>query len=381
MINVKRLAPALCSFVLATAPKPVLAQKPVENVPIAAQKWYDRVQVSGDFRLRYQWEKAEADDSARNRERFRARVGFTADVSETTTFGFRLATGGADPRSNNQTMTSAFDSPEIRIIQAYGNFHPFSWLELQGGKFATPAWTSSDGFWDHDLNPEGASISLNSPTAKNYHGFPFFFNLGTYVLNEIKDKPDPWLAVPQAGFNFQLDDRKSYFRLAGAYYDFHNIEGNFLDYSGLTNTRVEVKGAKEGETIKVYAHDYDYLLFNGELSVNSVDDVNILLWGEYIHNLSTTTNRTAYIVGTGFGFGPLFNLNFAYRFIRRDALLDLFPDSDFQGGKTNARGYELLLKSQVHKNVGLAFDFYHSNLIEGKSNPLNLAQFDVNLKF
>ncbi|MFA5034634.1 MAG: putative porin [Candidatus Margulisiibacteriota bacterium] len=371
MINVKRLAPALVSFALATAPKPVLAQKSVEK----------RVQVNGDFRLRYQWEKARDDDSARGRERFRARVGFTADVSEAMTFGLRLATGGADPRSNNQTMTSAFDSPEIRLTQAYGNFHPFSWLEMQGGKFTAPAWTSSDGFWDHDLNPEGVAFNLNSPTAKKYRGFPLFFNLGAYVLNEIKDKPDPWLAVPQAGLNFQLDDRKSYVRFAAAYYNFHNLKGTFLDYSSLTNSRTEIPGAKEGETIKAYANNGDYFLFNGEASVNSLDDVNIRLWGEYLHNVSTSTHRSAYIVGTGFGFSPLFNFSFAYRLIRQDALLDLFPDSDFNGGKTNVRGYELIVNSQVHKNISLGFDFYHSNLIEGKSNPLNLAQFDVNLKF
>ena len=71
------------------------------------KNWTDRLSLKGDVRLRYEGidEKGE---SNRDRMRIRARIGLDAEIQENMKFVFRLATGGENPVSTNQTLDGSF---------------------------------------------------------------------------------------------------------------------------------------------------------------------------------------------------------------------------------------------------------------------------------
>ncbi len=112
--------------------------------------WVQKIKVSGDLRNRYQWEQkknaAGTEYSKGNRDRVRFRLGVDAEVNDKVTVGAGLATGSDDPRSTNQTLYDAFQTPDIRLDYAYGEYKPYAWSSVVMGKFKRKAylWEPSD---------------------------------------------------------------------------------------------------------------------------------------------------------------------------------------------------------------------------------------------
>ena len=70
-------------------------------------KWYDKLDLNGSLRLRYEafdWDD-HYDDGRRDRFRYRFRIGVHADVSDNVMVGFQLANANpTNPISDNQTF-------------------------------------------------------------------------------------------------------------------------------------------------------------------------------------------------------------------------------------------------------------------------------------
>ena len=69
------------------------------------------------------------------------------------------------------------------------------------------------------------------------------------------------------------------------------------------------------------------------------------------------------------------------RRIEKDAWLDIFPDSDFYRGTTNALGHEGIFTFGLTKNVNLSLDYYNTRRVRGTENTEHLFQADLNLRF
>ncbi len=100
-------------------------------------------------------------------------------------------------------------------------------------------------------------------------------------------------------------------------------------------------------------------------------------------------NNVGWIAGLRFGhyvkkFGD-WQLRYNYRHLERDAWLDFLPDSDFYGGKTNAKGHNARLNFGLAKNVLFGLEYYYSEKIDyspgATSEPENVLQVDLYLKF
>jgi hypothetical protein len=81
------------------------------------------------------------------------------------------------------------------------------------------------------------------------------------------------------------------------------------------------------------------------------------VFGEYINNLDPSEKKTGWIAGLKIGNEKVSGKNqwqlvYDYRFIEKDAFLDIFPDSDFYGGKTNAKGNHLSFNYTVSQEFG-----------------------------
>lgn len=152
----------ILSFTMLAAGAEVVAQDSTATPsdPKQEPKWYDRLDFSGDLRLRYDgisWEN-HYDNGRRDRFRFRLRFGVESDVLDNLTVGFELRSGNPNnPISDNQSFDDGFNKFQISIAQAYVDWRPAKPLSIIAGKFSPEKlWTVSDMQYDDDVVTEGA---------------------------------------------------------------------------------------------------------------------------------------------------------------------------------------------------------------------------------
>jgi len=273
-------------------------------------------------------------------------------------------------------MGNSFESPDIRLDMAYATYRPTSWLTLTGGKFKNPLWTPSDLLWDGDIRPEGASaVMQGSPTA----GLDLFMNANYWILDEYKSSSqDPAMIVLQPGYKVALG-KSMYLKQSFNYYNFINEQGTTFDYSSETNSL-----DADGNLL----YEYDSIGTSAELGIkNPFDGVQLLaLFGEYMENLDPSDDNQGWLVGAKIGHKKVKKLHdwqfkVTWRELERDAWLDIFPNSDAYGGKTDVEGLQTGFKYGLMKNVYAAVSYYKMARITGESNDEDLFQVDLNFKF
>ncbi|MCD6352983.1 MAG: putative porin [Proteobacteria bacterium] len=335
-------------------------------------KWVQNTKFKGDLRLRYQWQDRE-EKKARHRGRVRFRFGAETKVLNDLKVGFRLASGGTDPRSTNQTFQDSFSSKGINLDMAYAQWEPTGWFSLIGGKFKNPLWRPSDLIWDGDINPEGGAAHFNYKASKQ---LGLFANAGFFILDEVKSSgDDPLLWIIQPGFNWKIND-KATLKAALSYYGFSNVEGHELDHSEDTNTRAASGGLK---------YDFDSIVLSAELGTKPGFINYAGIFGDYVNNTDPSDDDSAWLIGLKFGDKKVkkkgqWQAKYSYRRVERDSILDTFPDSDFFSGKTNVKGHEGAIECGLAKNVSLGLDYYHTEELHGNIEE-DLLQFDWKVKF
>jgi hypothetical protein len=165
--------------------------------------WYDRMEIRGDLRLRYEGFSQEGLDDSNRRDRFRLRLrsGVYAGVTDWMTVGFQLRSGDRrDPVSDNQTTEGGFSLKEFAISEAFAAFDATDWLDLTIGKFdAKKKWHVSDMQWDDDVTPEGFMEQL---------GFGAFdASIYQYLLEEEKKGDDAYMLGGQLRGTIAVGDR------------------------------------------------------------------------------------------------------------------------------------------------------------------------------
>lgn len=233
------------------------------GVPSGLPEWVDRIQLSGDLRVRYQSDQFGEDNAPalgyvnsgfgsqvtrtgdfaqlvsnttddRERLRLRARLGLLARVSDEVSAGVRLATGSSSDRvSTNQTLGRNFNKYQLLVDQAWLRYQPLDWLSISGGRIPNP-WFNTDLVWDEDLNFEGLAISMKWPDPNARFG-PFAA-IGAFPLRD-DDPPSArsrWLYGAQVGASLQADARTRV-RFGVGYYSYQNIEGRSDQDYDLTN--------------------------------------------------------------------------------------------------------------------------------------------------
>lgn len=348
-------------------------------------KWVNRIHFKGDFRLRYQYQKEDKDDGTefkRNRGRYRWRVGAVADVTEDrkVQVGFGLASGSGDPRSTNQTFTNDFETPDCRIDYAYAQYQPIKQVKLLGGQIKNPIYfaSSQDLTWDSDIRPQGFAAPLKFHFAKKGY---VFVTPAWFILSEFKSKQETAsMGIIQAGLGWDVTEH-FWFKFAPGYFYNWNVKGNHFEYSSGSNST-----DANGDLI----YEYNSFTLDGEFGWQKLPGYISLVnvFGQFIQS-NAKENDKGWLVGLRFGreLKKLWDWQFrySYRRLERDAWLDFLPDSDFYGGKTNAKGHEVRFNLALHKHVVFAIDYYNTRKIDfasGKTNePENLLQVDMNFKF
>ncbi|MFH1458772.1 MAG: putative porin [Candidatus Omnitrophota bacterium] len=355
--------------------------------------WIQTMTFKGDLRLRYQTEEQDTISASstttakRERARVRFRLGAEAKVTKDWEVNFGLASGSTDPRSTNQTFQDNFASKGIMLDYAYGTYALNNNIDIRGGKIELKKtlWLISDLLWDGDINPEGVFVNGNLVLNSSAE---LFLNTGYFIIDEVSAGAEPSLFTIQPGVKWDVSEAVT-LKTSINYYAFNSLDGfrysNIVD-GGSTNTT--------STTPASFKYDYDSMGFSTELGMNLQEDAEVdefinyvSLFGDYIKNSDPAENNTGYLTGVKFGDKKVKDPNTwqakaLYRKLEKDAWVDFLPDSDFLGGITDAKGYELIFNYALAKNVILGFDYYKSKTDTASTKKeQDLLQVDLLLKF
>lgn len=410
----------------------VLAQAKGERwgEPGALPSWLSRISWDGDIRLRYQQDRFSKDNippslynpvglnvisnttEDRNRLRLQARLGMKAKVSDSITALFRMTTGNlTDPVSTNQTLGNGFNKYSLLFDRAYLQAEPYNWLTLSGGKIANP-WFGTDLVWDTDLNFEGLAATFKPKLNEQWNGF---FTIGAFPVQEI-ERSDTVGANSKWLFGYQLGTQwtsanSSTIKLGLGLYDYRNVEGiPNTSFGSHTNDKTAPQSTQKGNSLMFVSFPGDPNLYGlaskfkelnltGEVDLATLDPVHVIVSGDYVKNIGF--DREEILKRTGQDIEPKtkgyqaklsvgmpkiqlpgeWQAFIAYKYLERDAVLDLMTDSDFHLGGTNAKGYIIGANYGIAKNTSLGLRWLSANQIEGPPLAIDVLQLDLSAKF
>ena len=365
----------------------------------------------------------------RNRLRARLRFNMDAKVTEGVNVNMRLATGKFDdPVSTNQTMGVSSKPYPVILDRAYLKATTrYKELAFMGGRMANP-WLGTDLIWDSDLNFEGVATTyhpLRSDSMDNDENMlDVFVTLGAFPISEVQlSAHDKWLYGLQTGVNWRFLNQDS-FDFALAYYDYRNIEGerntslsNLNDYTapdllstGNTLFNIANISLNSSATLLALASDYNLANLYLHYNIRRFAPINLDVSLDYVKNIgykqSDVLARTGgssgllsvaensdgtphvkgYMVKFDLGWPQIkqrdsWQLSLAYRYLERDAVLDVFTDSDFRGGGTDNKGYIIQGQYALEENTWVSLKLISADQIDGPPFGLDTVQADLNVVF
>jgi len=471
----------------------VMAKAQKENwaSPGAYPEWADRIHFSGDFRARYQGDTFPTGNGPlenfnaintgspflennanltnpyyppslnttqnRNQEQLRVRFGLDADLFNGFSAGLRVATGNSSsPISTNQTLGSSASGGDFSKYALWldrGFLKYQAWgddLVMSVGRFDNPFWSPTDLVWYRELGFDGFAVQAKHEVAQGITpfasagAFPIYntdLNAGINLQTPsgLPDKlasQDKWLFGAQAGFADRFAEQSS-FRLAVAYYDFDNVQGqvsspclvvsasDICDTDNLRpafaqngNTYMQLRNIPEfiGSTGQL---DYQYyglasayrpLVASGQVDFGDFHPVHVVLDGEYVVNTAFDRGLMNSIAVNNIGSTPDgspgvfnggnqgwlarltvgdkevkhlwdWNVHAGYTYLESDATIDAFVDSDFGLGGTNLKGYFLGGNVGLSENVWATLRWMSANGIAGLPYAVDVLQVDLNARF
>jgi len=365
----------------------------------------------------------------RHRLRSRLRLAMKAKVTQGVDVNARITTGKFnDPVSTNATLGNSGKPQNIFLDRAY--LKMTSELKdhiFYGGRMKNP-WVSTDLIWDKDLNFDGLAYKYRPLETDNIFEedriFDSFVTIGAFPLDEIElSSDDKWLFGFQTGLNWSFNNQDK-LDIIISYYDYRNIEGernaansNLLDYTapdlvGRGNTLFNIANntVNPDEVLFALASDYNlanllikykianFAPVNIVVSLDYVDNIgyeqtDVLERVEDVNNLFQLFGNTdgegkteAYQVKLDVGWPSLmkrgnWQASMAYKYLERDAVLDIYTDSDFRGGGTDVEGWILQGKYAFDDATWISLKMISADEIDGPPFGQDTIQLDLSARF
>lgn len=378
--------------------------------------WLSRFTLFGDIRVRHEGFYQDG-VSARNRQRFRLRVGARLKVSDELEGGIRLASG--DPNeivANNQTMTDVFTRKPINIDNAYITVRPSksigldkAFFSITGGKFTVNffrprAIMTSEMIYDEDLSPEGIAEEITLFEGKDWLR-SVKLAVGQWAAKEFTAGDDSYMLGEQIQVAMAPTSTTQLTLAVADYYflnsEFIAQERNRNSALVLTNSVVLRDGTvvPGGDLIVPNAQNPIQSFYGGfnvfDLSGQLILDTGSPRWPftlmfDYAHNFQARLgNDDAYLIGAGIGqtrdpgdwaFSALWTR------VETDSVISMFTLSDYgRRGGTNVQGPIVKLDYMLMPRLTLTTKGYFVNFIDrpkGLTNSMvNRLQFDALFAF
>lgn len=365
----------------------------------------------------------------RHRLRARLRFAMNAKVTEGVDVGMRISSGNLnDPISTNQTMGNSNTPYQLVLDRAYIKMqsqikeHTFT-----GGRMPNP-WVSTDLIWDKDLNFDGLAYKYRPLQSDDIFDedrvFDAFVTFGAFSLDEVELSPDDkWLFAFQTGINWSFDNQDR-LDIAIAYYDYTNIEGerndpdsNLVDYTapdllatGNTLFNIANSTTDPNSFLLGLASDYNIVDLLVEYKVASFAPVNVGVSFDYLKNIGYDQADILARAGGGQGLLAIYGNNdgaarntgyqlklkvgwptlkqrgnwqasMAFKYLERDAVVDIYTDSDFRGGGTDVQGWVIQGKYTIQDNTWLSMKLISADEIDGPPFGQDTVQMDLIASF
>ena len=350
------------------------ALKDKEVSQLAKQLW--NVFFFADARFRQ--ENIFRDDSpSRYRYRIRFRMGGSFPIHSKVNLGFRMVTGATDdPTTGNVDLDNYFSKKGFNLDRLFLRYALSQSLTLTMGKFPNP-FEHVELVFHNDVQLEGAAQQFRM---KNV-GFirQVQLNLGQFILDEIKSRPDTNLFAGQLfveGFHFKG------LSFGATLYEYRNedniaqaVEEDRLA-GGDTNTRI-------GTGTSSYLSGFRTIegLAKHEFEIASVP---LWLLGAYGQNLLADVNDKAY--WAEIGMGPIPRLRqlralYHYVWVERESMISNYNNADIFN--PNAHGHELKLVLPIEKNISVeVLYFIAKDIIASSTNPYqHKTRLQIKAKF
>lgn len=343
----------------------VMAQAKAENwaQPNALPDWISRIKLDGDLRVRDEYHfygsrnannvtnfaainqaggfdinpntnttQLPTQNTTQNRnnlERYRARLGVTALLSEQLTAGLQLASGNDNgPVSTTATAGGGFGKKNIWLNKVYFAYTPTPWANVIAGRFDNPFF-ASDLLFSNDLEMDGIASNFHYALPAN-QDVMLFGTLGVFPIQYTAENfpsnstnkvgsDTKWMFGAQFGADWKINAQN---RLKGAiaYYDFQNMRGTLSSpcalYLGATscstdneaptfmqggNTLIALRNIVQNPNLspgltpqpQVFGLAYNYRLFDIKAQWDTViaDRFKLRLDGEFVRNLAYDENK------------------------------------------------------------------------------------------
>jgi len=330
----------------------------------------DRFSFEGDLRLRY--EAIDEDTVAdRRRTRFRARFGFTAKLDDSVDVVLRLASGGDNPVSTNQTFGDGFSGKDISLDLAYVDWQINENLRLHAGKVKNPVLRVGRAplIWDNDLHPEGVALQFQQGG--------FFAAAGAYLVEERSDGDDSFLFSAQAAYTWPVSNVLA-LTTGGGIFGYTNTRGNAAFFNG----------EAQGNTLNAaghYAFSYENIELFAEIETQ-VGDWPLTLFVQSVQNTAVSEQDSAYALGVRIGSAKsvgAVEFGWTYQDIEADAVVGTFNDSDFGDGGTDSDGHLIRARYSVRSGILLAATLFINEVgrFQGSPHDYTRLQLDIAFKF
>ncbi|WP_052382260.1 putative porin [Paraburkholderia kururiensis] len=343
----------------------VMAQAKAENwaQPNALPDWISRIKLDGDLRVRDEYHfygsrnannvtnfaainqaggfdinpntnttQLPTQNTTQNRnnlERYRARLGITALLSDQLTAGLQLASGNDNgPVTTTATAGGGFGKKNIWLNKAYFSYTPTAWANVIAGRFDNPFF-ASDLLFSNDLEMDGFASNFHYALPAN-QDVMLFGTLGVFPIQYTAENfpsnstskvgsDTKWMFGAQFGADWKINAQN---RLKGAiaYYDFQNMRGTLSSpcalYLGATscstdneaptfmqggNTLIALRNIVQNPNLapgltpqpQVFGLAYNYRLFDIKAQWDTViaDRFKLRLDGEFVRNLAYDENK------------------------------------------------------------------------------------------
>ena len=307
-----------------------------------------RLDISGDFRLRYEGNYGDDDVPDWQRGVLRARLGATYVVNERLTIGGRLATGDPDdPNSSDVTLSNFADDFDVSLDAAYAKL-AFADATFWGGKFQLP-FARTDLVWDGDVNPQGIGANYAMPLGGGALKLSGLY----FLVDQSVAGSDSSMLGAQLGFDLPLtEDIRA--ELAAGWYDYALPGVAGADAGDLRSNLIGPDGR--------YVSDFDLVDVIGSLTFRGQESWPLRLTTEYVRNLGArTSGDTGYSIelfaGKTSGRGD-WRVGYGYSVAEVDAVLAAFSH-DNTTIATNYRQHAVVIDYAITKDVILDATLYH----------------------
>lgn len=334
----------------------------ITKADLKAFEWVKKIKITGDMRYRYetQWNQKK-----KSRHRIRARLGFEARPTDDLRVNIRLATGGAIT-STNSTLDDEFKQKSFWLDRAYFDYSPAfaHGVHFIGGKMKQQWYQVSNNVWDSDVNPDGLAIKY----AHNVGSAKLTALGGYYLISKQVNGEDAWSSNSDGA-------QMGHYGLDFAFNIGHSVKWT-IGHNGY---------------IFVNTDKYDYGTENDPFSDFEIYEIAtkmkiktgimpVSLIAQYSGNAAATSGGNAWTLGISTKFKGV-KFGYDYRSTEKNALLDVFNDSDFNGGKVGAKGHRVKLSYSFNKYFSLGATYFNAVTIDADKRPLEMVQMDIKAKF